>query len=218
MFKHPRKVTSAVSGEVEGVLGKVFSSGLPYHIGVSAEHLSMVRFKCCEPMWDLLPLGAGWSSQSGLWSGTAYRHALHRILQRVSPFGLRRLFGHWCGVEWKQLVVLLWGRSSAGETSGGDGGVCPSKRWYKAARVLLSSGGLLYKMTWQVVRKSLWLLLSSSMACSSKSCMYLPCSLWSLAAWEIFWASASQMTLEQVASASWSKWLWVVLASLTATK
>ena len=40
--------------------------------------------------------------------------------------------------------------SSAGEvlyceTSGVDGGVCPSKRLYEAARVLLSSGGLLYK-------------------------------------------------------------------------
>ena len=29
----------------------------PYHIGVSAECLSMVRFECCEPLWDLLPLG-----------------------------------------------------------------------------------------------------------------------------------------------------------------
>ena len=59
------------------------------------------------------------------------------------------------------------GEVLCGETRGGIGGVCPSKRWYEAARVLLSSGGLLYKMAWQVVRKSLWLLLSSSMACSS---------------------------------------------------
>ena len=110
------------------------------------------------------------------------------------------------------------GEVLCGEMSGGDGGICPSKRWYEVARTLLSGGGLLYKMTWQVVRKSLWLLLSSSMACSSRSYMYLPCSLWSFGAWEIFWASASQMTLEQVALASWSKWLLVVLASLTATK
>ena len=110
------------------------------------------------------------------------------------------------------------GEVLCGETSGGNGGVCPSKRWYKAARVLVSSGGLLYKMTWQAVRKSLQLLLSSSTACSSRSHMYLPCSLWSLAAWEIFWAWASQMTLEQLALVSWSKWLLVVLASLTATK
>ena len=39
------------------------------------------------------------------------------------------------------------GEVLCGKTSGGDGGVCPSKRWYEAARVLLSGGGLLYKMT-----------------------------------------------------------------------
>ena len=33
------------------------------------------------------------------------------------------------------------------EMSGGDGGVCPSQRWYEVARALLSGGGLLYKMT-----------------------------------------------------------------------
>ena len=31
------------------------------------------------------------------------------------------------------------------KASGGDGGVCPSKRWYEAVRALLSGGGLLYK-------------------------------------------------------------------------
>ena len=39
------------------------------------------------------------------------------------------------------------GEVLSGEISGGNGGVCLNKRWYKAARVLLSSGGLLYKMT-----------------------------------------------------------------------
>ena len=39
------------------------------------------------------------------------------------------------------------GEVLCGEKSGGDRGVCPSRMWYKAARALLSSGGLLYKMT-----------------------------------------------------------------------
>ena len=38
------------------------------------------------------------------------------------------------------------GEVFCGKASGGDGGVCPSKRWYEVAGVLLSSGGLLYKM------------------------------------------------------------------------
>ena len=38
------------------------------------------------------------------------------------------------------------GEVLCGEISGGNGGVCPGRRWYKAARVLLSGGGLLYKM------------------------------------------------------------------------
>ena len=39
------------------------------------------------------------------------------------------------------------GEFLCGEMSGGDGGACPSGRWYKAARPLLSGGGLLYRMT-----------------------------------------------------------------------
>ena len=39
------------------------------------------------------------------------------------------------------------GEVPCSEMSGGDRGDCPSKRWYKAARAPLSSGGLLYKMT-----------------------------------------------------------------------
>ena len=90
--------------------------------------------------------------------------------------------------------------------------------WYEAARAPLSCGGLLYKTAWQVEMKSLWLLLSSPMARSSRSGMYLPCSLWNIAAWETFWALTSQMALEQAASDSWTKWPLVVLAFLTAAK
>ena len=39
------------------------------------------------------------------------------------------------------------GEVLCGETSGGNRGVCPSRMWYEATRVFLSSGGLLYKMT-----------------------------------------------------------------------
>ena len=39
------------------------------------------------------------------------------------------------------------GEVLCGEMSGNDGGVCPSRMWYEAARALLSGGGLLYKMT-----------------------------------------------------------------------
>ena len=38
------------------------------------------------------------------------------------------------------------GEVFCGKASGGDEGVCPNKRWYKVVRVLLSGGGLLYKM------------------------------------------------------------------------
>ena len=39
------------------------------------------------------------------------------------------------------------GKVFCGETSGGNGGACLSKRWYEVVRALLSSGGLWYRMT-----------------------------------------------------------------------
>ena len=39
------------------------------------------------------------------------------------------------------------GEVLCGETSGGNGGACPSRMWYEAARVLLRGDGLLYKTT-----------------------------------------------------------------------
>ena len=160
----------------------------------------------------------GWgSSQSSLWSGSAHRHVLHGIWQRVLLLGL----GDCLGTDEGEAAAV--GCSSmrevfCGKTSGGDGGVCPNRRQYEVARAPLSCGGLLYKMTWQAERKSLRLLLSSPMACSSRSHMYLPCSLWNIAAWETFQASTSQMALEQAALASWTKWPLVVLAFLTTTR
>ena len=52
----------------------------------------------------------------------------------------------------------------------------------------------------------------------SRSCTMLPCSLWSVSAWEALWASISLMAEEQVASASWMIQPQVVLVSLTATE
>ena len=47
--------------------------------------------------------------------------------------------------------MVVVGCSSVGEVfcgkvSGGDGGVCLSKRWYRVVRVILGGDGLLYKM------------------------------------------------------------------------
>ena len=53
------------------------------------------------------------------------------------------------------------------------------------------------------------------MTCVCRSHMMLPCSLWSVLAWEALWASISLMAEEQVALASWMIWPWVVFASLT---
>ena len=97
-------------------------------------------------MWDLSPLGAGGSSQSGLWSGTTYRHAVHRIWQKVLPFRPRELFGCQVG-ELAAVGCSSMGKVLCGNMSGGNRGVCPSRMWYEAASALLSDGGLLYKMT-----------------------------------------------------------------------
>ena len=81
--------------------------------------------------------------------------------------------------------------------------------------MLLSTGGLVYRVAWQVERKSALLLLSSQITCVSRSHMMLPCSLWSDSACEAFWALTSLMAVEQVALASQMIWFGVVLASLT---
>ena len=84
--------------------------------------------------------------------------------------------------------------------------------------MLLSSGGLVYRAAWQAERKLAWLLLSSWMTCISRSHMMLPCSLWSVSAWEALPASTSLMAEEQVASASQMIWPQVVMASSTAAE
>ena len=64
--------------------------------------------------------------------------------------------------------------SSAGEVlcdkvSGWDVGACTNKTWQEATSMSLSSTGLACKAVWQVERKSVWLVPSSLMTCSSKS-------------------------------------------------
>ena len=119
--------------------------------------------------------------------------------------------------------AAVGGCSSAGGVlgggmGGGDRGACPNRRWYEVARAPLSGCGLWHRVAWQEERKSWWLLLSSPKACSSRPCMYLPYSSWSIMAWEVFQALASLMALEQTALASWIEQPLVVLASLTATR
>ena len=167
----------AIWGEVVGVLGEVFSSGLLYHVGVSAKHLSTVGFECLKPGKDLSPLGAGGPPK------VAFGVALPiGMLSMGSGKGCCLLgLGDCLGAGVGETAVVgcsSMGDALCGEMSGGDRGVCPSRMWYEATRVPLSDGGLLYRTTWQVERKLLWLLLSSPTACSSRSHMYLPCSLW----------------------------------------
>ena len=100
--------------------------------------------------------------------------------------------------------------------SGGNGDVYSNKIWWEVARVLLSSRGMLYRVTWQAERKLAWLLVSSWMIYSSRSHMMQPCSLWNNSAWRAPWASTLLMALEQVASASWTIQPVLVLAFLTA--
>ena len=217
MLKHPRKIMVAICDEIGGMLWEVFPSGLFYHVRVPAKCLGTVGLKCFEPGRDLLPLGAGGPPKVAF--GVVPPIGM---LSTGSGKGCHLLgLGDCLGTSVGEMAAV--GCSSMGEVlcirmSGGDRGVCPSRIWHEAARAPLSNGWLLYKTTWQAESKSLWLKLSSPMACSSRSFMYSPCSLWSIAAWESFWASASQMALEQVDSASWTKWPLVVLASLTAAK
>ena len=58
--------------------------------------------------------------------------------------------GDCLGTSVGEMVVVSspsMGEVLCGWMSGGGRGVCPSRMWYEAARVLLSGGGLLYKTT-----------------------------------------------------------------------
>ena len=106
-------------------------------------------------------------------------------------------------------VEVLGGRMRRG-----DGGACPNSKWYKVARAPLSSCRLWHRVAWQEERMLWWLLLSSSKACSSRLHRFLLCSSWNITAWEVCWALASPMALEQATLAAWIEWHLVVLASM----
>ena len=144
MLKHPRKVAVAIQGEVEGVLGEVFSSGLLYH--VSAKHLSMVGFECCEPMWDLLPLGAGGPPKVAFGVAPPIGMLSMGCGKGCCLLGLGDCLGTGVG-ETAVVGCSSMGEVLCGNTSGGDRDGCPSRMWYEATSVLLSDGGLLYKTT-----------------------------------------------------------------------
>ena len=78
MPKCPREIVGAICGEIVGMFEEEFPSGLFYHVRVLAKCLGTAGLECFEP-GGLLPLGAGGSSQSSIWSGSAHSHALHRI-------------------------------------------------------------------------------------------------------------------------------------------
>ena len=130
-------------------------------------------------MWHLLPLGNGGSSQSGLGVAPTIGMLSMGCGEGCYLLGLGDYLGTSVG-ETAAVGCFSMGEVLCGITSGGNAGICLSKRWYETASALLRDGGLLNKMTCQAERKSLWLLLSSPMACSSRSHMYLPCLVWTL--------------------------------------
>ena len=103
----------------------------------------MVGFECCEPIWDLSPLGAGGPPE------VAFGVALPiGMLSMRSGKGCHLLgLGDCLGTGVGEMAVV--GCSSMGEVLCGNtsGGGCPSRRWYETASALLNNGGLLYRMT-----------------------------------------------------------------------
>ena len=97
-------------------------------------------------MWNLSPLGLGGPPKAAF--GVAMPIGM---LSTGSGKGYCLLgLGDCLGASEGETVAVSCssaGEVLCGETSGGNGGVCPSKRWYEVARVLLAGGGLLYKTT-----------------------------------------------------------------------
>ena len=139
---------------------------------------------------------------------TAARMALPRDMSPVASGKRSHLFslGDYLGVVAGGVAVN--GCSSmqgalGGRMRVGDGGACPSSKWYEVASGPLNDCGLWYRPACQEERTLWWLLLSSLKACSSKFCMYLLHSSCNIMPWEIIWTLASLMALEQATSAAW---------------
>ena len=135
-----------IQGEVKGVLGEVFSSGLLHHVGVLAKCLSMVGLSVVNQcrISHLLDLGGP--------PEVAFGVALPIDMISMGSgegcclLGLGYSLGTGVG-EPAAIGCSSPGEVLCGDVSGGDGGVCPCRMWCEAASVLLSEGGLLYKMT-----------------------------------------------------------------------
>ena len=95
------------------------------------------------------------------------------------------------------------------KVNGWDVGTCPINKWYEANSTPLNSTGLACRAAWHAERKSIWLLPSSWMTCSSRCLMILACCLWSESAWEAPLVSASLMVVEHWALASQMVWVQV---------
>ena len=143
MPKCPREIVGAVCGEIIGMFQEEFSSGLFYHVGVLAKHLSMDGLECFEPGRGLSPLGAGGPPR------VAFGVVLPiGMLSMGSGKGCHLLgLGDYLGTGEGGAAAV--GCSSMGEVfcSRMSGDVCPSRRCYEVARAPLSCGVLLYKMT-----------------------------------------------------------------------
>ena len=127
MLTHPREIAVAICDEIVGMLGEVFPSGLFHHIGVLTKYLSMVGLKCLKPRRDLSPLRNGGPPKVAF--GVMPPIC---VLSMGSGKGCHLLgLGDCLGTGVGELAAF--GCSSMGEvlcgrTSGGDRGVCPSRR------------------------------------------------------------------------------------------
>ena len=79
MFKHPRKVASAVQDEVIGVLGEVFSYGLLYMSESQLNALARLGLRVVKQCGISHLLGLDDPNKVAFGSGTTYRHPLHGI-------------------------------------------------------------------------------------------------------------------------------------------
>ena len=194
---------------------KVFLSSLLHEASVLAECFWAALLEYLVPRWTSHHLELGAPFQGCLGCGPAKRHAIHRVWGRGVAFwvwGSPQAPGQ---EELLKQMVAQAGEAPCDKVNGWDMGACPINMWWEATNAPLSSAGLACKAAWQAERKSIWLLPSSWMTCSSRCLMVLACCLWSDSALEAPWVSASLMAMEQVVSASQIVWAQVASASLT---
>ena len=97
-------------------------------------------------MWDLLPLRAGGPPKVAFGVALPIGMLSMGSGKGCCLLGLRDCLGTGVG-ELAAVGCSSKGEVFCGNTSGGNRGVCPCRMWYEVTSVLLSEGGLLYKMT-----------------------------------------------------------------------